>query len=303
VLSNSKILLTGATGQIGGALCRYLAPRNDMWCVARFGREGSREQVEASGASTRVVDLEDPDFSGLPEDFDFVLHLAAFLDPRDDYDLALRTSAESTALLLGRFRAAKAALVMSTTGVYRPHEDPHHLFREGDPLGDARNPSIPTYAIAKISEEAVARSCARLFDLPVVVARMNSAYGHAGLPMKHLQRILAGEAVRLRWDPAPYSPIFERDIAEQVEAMLSAASVPATVINWGGDVPVTAQQWCSYLGELSGREPVIEVVPVPGSQRGVGLDVTRRVALTGPSSTDWRTGMRWMYDRHVGASA
>jgi len=100
----------------------------------------------------------------------------------------------------------------------------------------------------------------------------------------------------VRWDPAPYSPIFEGDLAGHLDGLLSVASVPATIVNWGGDEPVTAQEWCAHLGELSGRTPNIEVRPVPGSQRGVALDVTRRLSLTGPSAVPWREGMRRMYE-------
>jgi nucleoside-diphosphate-sugar epimerase len=161
VLKGKKILVTGPAGQIAHAVCRTLAPDNDVWGIARFSRPGSRDFVESLGVTTREVDLADPDFGGLPGDFDYVLHLAAYMGETDDHDHALRVNAEGTGLLLGHFRDVQAVLVMSTTGVYRPHEDPLHLYRETDPLGDAVNPNIPTYAISKIAEEAVARFCAR----------------------------------------------------------------------------------------------------------------------------------------------
>ena len=59
----------------------------------------------------------------------------------DDYDRSLRVNAEATGLLLEHCRAAKAALVMSTVSVYKPHPDPWHAFREDDPLGDAMVPN------------------------------------------------------------------------------------------------------------------------------------------------------------------
>jgi nucleoside-diphosphate-sugar epimerase len=147
--------------------------------------------------------------------------------------------------------------------------------------------------MSKIAEEAVARTCARLFGLPVVVARMNAAYGgNGGLPAFHLDAIASGEPVRLRSDPNPYSPIHERDIIDQLPAILSAASVPATIVNWGGDQPVTAQQWCEHFGELLGVTPRVIVSEVPHSQLGVVVDNTKRMALTGRCRVDWRVGMR-----------
>jgi hypothetical protein len=78
--------------------------------------------------------------------------------------------------------------------------------------------------------------------------------------------------------------------------LLAAASVPATIVNWGGDEVVTAQEWTAYLGELTGRRPRTEVIPLPGSQAGIALDVSKRLEITGPCRTPWRTGMRAMLD-------
>jgi nucleoside-diphosphate-sugar epimerase len=185
---------------------------------------------------------------------------------------------------------------MSTTGVYRPHDDPYHPYLESDPLGDAVSTHAPTYAISKIAQEAVARSCARMLDLPVTIARMNAAYGaNGGLPAYHLDWMVAGAPVVVRFDPCPYSPIHEDDICGQVEAMLAAASVPATIVNWGGDEVVSPQEWCPYLARLAGLdEPELVVQEVPGSQRGVVLDVTRRLEVTGACTVSWREGMRRM---------
>ena len=85
---------------------------------------------------------------------------------------------------------------MSTVTIYKPHPDPWHAFREDDPLGDAMAPPSAPYSVSKIAEEAVARYCARSFDLPVTIARMGAAYGdQGGLPVWHLDAIAAGEPV------------------------------------------------------------------------------------------------------------
>jgi nucleoside-diphosphate-sugar epimerase len=199
--------------------------------------------------------------------------------------------------LLAHCRHAAAALVMGTGSVYGPNPDPWHLYTETDPLGDGHLPSVPTYSISKIAEEAVARTCARLLNLPIVIARMNVAYGaNGGLAIFHLDSVVTDRPIAVRWDPAPYSPIFQDDINEQVEPILAAASVPATIVNWGGDEVVTVQEWSHYFGELTGRTPRLDLGPVPGSHRGNALDVSRRLALTGPCRTSWRQGMKAAYE-------
>lgn len=296
-MKGAKILVTGPAGQIAFPLVAYLAPDNDVWGIARFSDPATRERVEALGVTTRSVDLAAGEFGDLPDDFDYVLHLATFQGGGFDYDHALRVNAEGTGLLLAHCRRARAALVMSTTSVYRPHDDPWHRYVETDPLGDANSPHAPTYSISKIAEEAVARTCARLFDLPVVIARMNASYGpNGGLPAYHLDWIVAGEPVVVRFDPAPYSPIHQDDINAQTEQLLAAASVPATIVNWGGDDVVSAQEWCAYFGELTGITPNVVVREMPGTQRGAVLDVTKRRAITGPCAVGWREGMRRMFE-------
>lgn len=293
MLSGHKILVTGPAGQIAFPLASLLARDNEVWGVARFSVPGSRERVEAAGIRTIAADLAGDDYSELPSDFAYVLHLAADQSPGYDYDAAIRANAEATGLLLSHCRQAKAALVMSTHSVYKPVEDALHVFQESDPLGDVNSNMSPPYSMSKIAQEAVARTCARLFDLPVTIARMNASYGpNGGLPAYHADAIAAGQPVTTRWDPCSYSPIYEDDINSQAEALLDAASVPATIVNWAGDEAVSVQEWTAYLGELSGLPVQLEVVSTPGTLRGSIADVSRRRSFTGPCNVGWREGLR-----------
>jgi nucleoside-diphosphate-sugar epimerase len=305
MLSGEKILVTGPAGRIAFGLAKTLAADNEVWGIARFGDPAAREEVEALGVTTRVVDLGDGDLDDVPTDFTYLLHIAA--DFGEDYERGLRVNAEGTGLLLSHCRKAKAALVMSTVTVYKPHPDPWHAFREDDPIGDAGLPAPKPYSIVKIAEEAVARYCAREHDLPVTIARMGSAYGdRGGLPLWHLNAVAAGQPVVARWDPLPYSPIHYDDINAQVEPLLDAATVPATIVNWAGDEPVTVQQWSSYFGELLGVEAQVVTEVVPGASLGSVGDHTKRSSITGPCRVDWRDGFRRMaadyFPDRVGAS-
>jgi nucleoside-diphosphate-sugar epimerase len=264
-----------------------------VWGVARFSDPASRERVEAAGITTRACDLASGEFDEVPTDFTYVLHLATFRNGGLDYDQAMRVNAEGTHLLLEHCRAAKAALIMSTAEIYKPQLDPMHVYLESDAMGDSNSLFDATYSMSKIAQEAVACSCARAYDLPVVIARMNASYGHnGGLLAYHLDWIQSGRPVMVKWDPAMYSPIHEDDIYGQTEALLHAASVPATIVNWGGDEPVSAQQWCAYIGQLVGSEPNVVVKEVPGGIRGIILDNAKRRAITGPSTVTWRDGLQ-----------
>jgi nucleoside-diphosphate-sugar epimerase len=292
-MRGEKVLVTGPAGQIAAGICEHLSRDNDVWGIARFRDPASRDLVERMGVRTVALDLRDGDLSSVPTDFTYVLHLAAFQASGLDYDYALTVNAEATGAVLSHCRSARAALVMSTASVYEPHADPTHAYVETDPLGDAHLQAAPTYSVSKIAQEAVARTMARVLSVPVTIARMNASYGpRGGLPAYHLDAVRAGVPVTARHDPARYTPLHQIDINAQLDALLDAAAVPATIVNWGGDEIVSVQQWCQYFGELVGREPQVDVVPVPGSQLGSILDSTKRTAITGPCQVGWRAGMR-----------
>ena len=100
---------------------------------------------------------------------------------------------------------------------------------------------------------------------------MGAAYSdQSGLPVWHLDAIAAGEPVHTRWDPMPYSPIHDDDICAQLEPLLDAASVPATIVNWGGDEPVSVQEYARLLRRAPGRR-----------RRGGGRGDPGRVARIG----------------------
>lgn len=300
MLSGEKVLITGAAGQIGLPLGVRLAQDNEVWGLARFSVPGSRARIEAAGIVPFTCDLGKGDMSGLPDDFTYVIHLAAHMSG-NDYDKAITVNAEGTGLLLQHCRRAKAALVMSTHSVYKPQEDPWHVYVESDPLGDVNSAVSPTYSVSKICQEAVSRYCAKALGLPVTIARMNASYGpNGGLPAYHLDAVASGQPVTTRWDPCLYSPIYEDDINEQVPALLDAASVPALIVNFAGDEPVSVQEWVAYMAELAGRPAEVVVQDSPGTLRGSVADVSRRRDITGPCKVGWREGLERTWNaRHT----
>jgi nucleoside-diphosphate-sugar epimerase len=295
-LRGRKILVTGSAGQIAFPIAAGLARDNEVWGLDLYPRAGDVERARAAGITPFTADLAEG-VGDLPDDFDHVLHFAAYLGPSGDHDVALRIDAEGTGMLLERCRRARSAMVISAGTVCRPQADPWHPYREDDPLGEGVLPLVPTYSLSKIAEEAVARTCARMFDLPVVIARMNACYGHnGGMYVHYMDAVVEGRPIVLRSDPNPYSPIHERDVFAHIGPLLGAASVPANIVNWGGDEAVSLQEACAFIGELAGREPDISIVEVPGSHPGVVLDPTKRRSITGPCTVSWRDGLREVFE-------
>ena len=67
-MQGQKILVTGLTGQVARPIALHLAPRNEVWGIARFSKPELRDQLEAGGVRCETVDLEAGDFSALPTD-------------------------------------------------------------------------------------------------------------------------------------------------------------------------------------------------------------------------------------------
>ena len=83
MLKNARLLMTGLTGQLAGSIAAILAPHNEIYGLARYSKPGSREAVEALGITPIVCDYTSGDFSGVPDDFDYVFHAAADVFPVD----------------------------------------------------------------------------------------------------------------------------------------------------------------------------------------------------------------------------
>lgn len=293
-LKNEKILITGPTGQIAFPMAVELAKENEVWGIARFKDGSKRQRLEALGVTTRSVDLANPDFRGLPGDFTCVIHLAAFIGPKPNFDRAMMVNAEGTGLLMSHCRKARAFFSMSSCSIYAAPRDPHHAVKESEGLSGEALPYSPTYVSSKTAQEAVARLCARLFNLPTTVARMNVSYGpNGGLPAYQFDAMLAGKPVQvLAGRPSVCSPIYEGDIIGQIGGLLSAASVPATIVNWGGDEAVEVETYCGYMADIAGLK--LDFEPSPDGVRHTVTDNSLRKAITGDCRVGWREGMRLM---------
>ncbi|MFO0689129.1 MAG: NAD(P)-dependent oxidoreductase [Myxococcota bacterium] len=312
MLTGEKILITGASGVVGLPIATALARHNEVWAIARFG-EGApaasamnassapREVLEARGMKTRRVDLAAPDFSELPDDFTIVLHLA-HTRLGAEFQRAIQVNAVGAGHVLRHARKAKAALVVSSAAIYSPKPDPFALHHEDGDLGKASTPWAPSSPVSKVSLEAIARFCAEAFGLRTTIARLNTIYGDfGGLPVMDMDSVVAGRPVRAVADPNVHSPIHMDDVLDQLEALLDAGRVQATLVNWAGDEVVTTQQWCAQAAALSGKPAKIEVAAIPGILAGNAVDVTRRRSITGPCKRPFEASFATIYRERHGA--
>lgn len=321
MITGERILVTGVTGSVGRQLAAFLAAENDVWGIARFAAAAerrteaydavatppptrtlsTREELEAAGITVRAVDLASGDFADLPGDFTYVVHLAWMRADIAHLDDALRANVEGAGLLLQHCRRARAALVMSGMGVYSANDDPWWAYRESDPVGRGATAYAPTSPACKLGLESVARFCARAFDLPVVITRLNTLMGDAGtFPGMHIDAVMRGETMVAPSDPTPHSPIHIDDMKWMLEPLLDAAATTACITNWCGDDVTTVQAWMRDAAAWSGREPHLQVQPVAGSPAGALGDPTRRASITGPCRVRFDDAFRRLFQEMTG---
>jgi len=323
VISDARILVTGVTGTIGTALALHLAAENDVWGIARFADSATRTRetftavatpaptrplstraaLEAAGVTVRAVDLASGDLGDVPDDFTYVVHLAWLRADLAHLDDALRANVEGAGLVLQHCRTARAALVMSGMGVYSANDDPWWAYSERDPVGRGATAYAPTSPACKLGLESVARFCARAFDLPIVITRLNTLTGLPGtFPAMHVESVLGGRRIVAPSDPTPHSPIHIDDMKWMLEPLLDAASTTACITNWCGDDVTTVQDWVRDAAAWSGHDATVVVEPVAGSPAGARADPTRRRSITGPCRTSFGDTFRTLFTEVTGVA-
>jgi UDP-glucuronate 4-epimerase len=290
MLRGEKILITGPNSQVALPLATVLARDNEVHGIARFSNTRDRDRLEAVGVRCAKLDLATDRLDELADDFAYVLNFAVVKSGDFDYDLA--ANVEGVGRLMFHCRSAKAFLHCSSGAVYEYAG--HQPMRETDPLGDNHRVIFPTYSICKIAAEAMARFGARQWNLPTVIARLSVPYGdNGGWPWFHLMMMHAGQRIPVHNDkPSIYNPIHDDDYIAHVPRLLDIAGVPAVTINWGGSEQVSVEEWCEYLGELTGL-----VVKLKYTDRALGslpLDLTRMHEHLGRTTVPWRDGIRRM---------
>lgn len=288
MLTGEKILITGATGKVAYPIARALAQGNEVWGAARLREPSAREMLARAGIKPLALDLSSGDLSSLPLDFTYIFHSA--VDPgQGDWRQCLQTNAHNSANLLHHCRTAKGFVYCSTGSIY--------AYQGQRPLTEGDPPGVPlraNYSFSKVAAEAVLSWVAERFNIPLAIIRICSTYGPlGGAPAERLEAILQRKPIRLHPDkPNQYNPIYEDDYVELGIRAMQAATTPPLVVNWAGSETVSIEDYCTYMGELVGIEPIFEYTAT--AHTPLWPDVSHMHAVLGRCQTPWREGMRRM---------
>jgi UDP-glucuronate 4-epimerase len=289
-LTGKKILVTGVTGQVAAPVVTALSASSTVYALARFKDANARAALEAKGISTIAVDLADGDMSAIPEDVDYVLNYAVVKTGKFDYDL--KANAEGVGRLMLRCKNCKGFVHFSSTAVYQ--YEGHAPRTTASPLGDNHRSMFPTYSISKIAAETVARFVAHQFGVPTTIARLSVPYGdNGGWPFFHVLMMQQNMAIDVHPErPNSYNPLHSDDYIGKIPHLLGVASADVTTLNFGGSQAVSIEEWCTYLGELTGFTPQFR--DNPKAFGALSIDTDEMHKLIGPTQVDWRDGMRRM---------
>ncbi len=293
MLHNEKILITGATGKIAFPIARKLAETNEVWGMARMRDPEDRTKLEGAGVKPVALDVASGDFSSLPDDFTYVFHAA--VDPGlDEWEDCVRTNAHNSGELFYHCRKAKGFVFCSTGSIY--------AYQGQRPLKESDPPGIPlraNYSFSKVAAESVLTWISERYGVPLTIIRVCSTYGPlGGAPATRFEAMLEGKPIRLHPDtPNNYNPIYEDDYVDLGIRALEVADTPPVVVNWSGSETVSIEDYCTYMAELAGIEPVFEYTE--DAHTPLWPDTTRMHEILGRTKVHWRDGMRRMIEaRH-----
>lgn len=254
-LEKRRVLVTGATGFIGGRLAERLATEAGA-SVTGTGRNLERaSHLEEAGVRLRRADLLDFRRMGeLVQDQEVVFHVAAWLSQRHgDEEMAWPLNVFATLELV---RAAAAAGVsrfvhVSSMAVYGPPDGP--TMNETHPVDPAQGAA---YSATKAEGERRALALAGDLGLELSVVRPGMVYGPGsyGWSVRMLRLVQMGFPVLFGEGNGHAHPVYVDNL---IDGMMLAAVRPEAAgeaFNFV-DEPVTWRQWFGAYGEMAGREP------------------------------------------------
>jgi nucleoside-diphosphate-sugar epimerase len=240
-----KIIVTGGSGYLGAHVRQFLEAED-------FSRRTTSRDI-----------LSEADCAML-EDYDAVVHLAAFLDKTPAYATeSFRINAEGTANVLRSLRPGAAFVYVSTKDVYGPHAANYDEVPEGCPTLYSGQSALEW---SKLLGEHYTQYYGAARNLRTCVFRLSTCYApptpnnEPGFVGHYLNLVREGWPVRLPGGGTPVRDLLHvDDLARACRAFIDS-SVTAGLYNLGGgrDNALSLRSLVETMGRLLETTPNID---------------------------------------------
>ena len=261
-----SILVTGASGFVGGALVRRLIGEGkEVHILLR--NSSSRQRLEGlDGLRIHSADLRDADrVTALVSEIKprIIYHCAVYGGFSSQCDTAaiFDTNLSGTIHLLQACERVGFELFINT-GSSSEYGIKNHPMREddsGEPLGD--------YGVAKCAATMFCRSEAILKNLPVVTLRLFSPYGPWDDQKRFIpyliRSLVAGEAPRLSTPRSVRDYIYIDDVLDLYQAVTSGEIIPGDIYNAGSGRQHTIGEVAEIIHRITGGPQPVRGQEVP----------------------------------------
>ena len=312
-----RILVTGGAGFIGSHLCERLADRGDEIVVLDNFNDFYDPSIKRANAErlprARILpgDVRDEALVErlvATDGFDAVVHLAAMAGVRpslEDPLLYADVNVRGTLVILEalRRRPETRFIFASSSSVYGGNE--RVPFREDDEI---HHPVSP-YAATKRAGELLAYTHHHLFGIPTTCLRFFTVYGPRQRPEmaihSFVRRTLAGLPIPFFGDgQSRRDYTYVDDAVAGVLAALERCE-GYEIYNLGGSATTSLCELVELIGEVCGRQPVLQRQPAqPGDVHVTYADVSKaRERLGYDPKTPVREGLERFLEWYRGASS
>lgn len=239
-----RVLITGASGFIGGRLYRHLRQQGqDCVGISRTGPPSrgihAIDLRDATAVCQIIADVRP----------NIIFHLAAVVDSTRDYGTGIQCLESNTAGTLNLLRASEQLsgvrlVLASTEEVYGGNRRP---------FSERQTPKPPSpYAISKVAAELLCMYHATHWDATAVVLRIGTTYGPGQSETRFIPQLvlaaLNGTDLKLNSGQKRRDYVFIDDV---VHALVLAGEVPlrqrAVIVNVGGGRAVSLAEFAKLI--------------------------------------------------------
>lgn len=282
-----KSLVTGAGGAIGFHLVNFLVDQgHDVHVIDNFSRSERDSHylklISHPRVSEHVLDLKDrSQVASLPDDFEFVFHLAAMNGTSNFYERPLTVMENSTLPtlnLLRKFENSRALKRFVYAGSSEAYASTVATFGWEVPTGEdvplsIDNPMNPrwSYAISKLHGEIACVAAATEFTLPFTIVRFHNVYGPR-MGDKHVipdfvKRAINGVYKLIGWEDTR-TFIYVSDAVRSTVALAQSPKAANQIVNVGGELEISMKDLGEKILEIMDISATIELLPSPSGSVG-----------------------------------